>query len=836
MKFLKLMHLSKKILYLLIFVAFAILFHGYNTNFKVNDAINRYLYKLPGGIIVETSLMNIFNSLDVRKIAKTTNDRDVIDLKFSADDIKELDNAYKCSGSFLLDRCKSWRKVKLENGNFQAEIKAKISGTSTTPYKRSHGVYDFLYRMFINKTAIHDVSKGGSSYVLKFGNEKFFNNFKRVSLISPFDDWSYFQNILNEYASKKGLITTFGRPYLLKINGIDSGVYLAQEKIGKELLERNYGITDYAILKPSDDWDSIPFGHQNYTDYLPEDKEQSGSSLTTIRIAQNRLRGMLAALELEDYESLSSYFDLGYMAKVSAMQLIYGTAHSSIGDNRRYIYNIANGYFYPTFRMEGNPVKLNVIDGVTPTLSDSFEEDKILKLLEVDNNFRSIRDMYLAEFISEFEEVKNNYNLFLDKYEYLISSTNRSNGRLSIKNDKGLWTYHQNVEILKNYINYNKIYTTEIKNISGECRYSIYVDSYSEIYLVYSEPNDRTQNRSVKLNRGINKIEFDGGICLEGLQFENASSGNKVAEDHVYFNVELDLPEFADFTKYFNYTDDGDVIRILRGRYYVTENVKFPQNRGVIIEPDVRISIADEKSILFFNQFQAAGTSAERIAFMPSENAFGSILIRANGKDVDLSFVDVYGGNEAYVEGVYASGQIVIINSNVDIKNSSFQSSSSDDGINIKFSTVNIESNTFSDNFGDQIDCDYCSGIITNNTFNVDEKLRMRSETDGLDVSGSNLLIENNYFSGFSDKALSIGEQSKVVVVGNFVEESNIGAAVKDGSYACFSRNKFQSNTTDITSYIKKRMYAHPEIALASDQIVNNNQFYLLKDNCDDIR
>lgn len=222
MKFLKLMHLSKKILYLLIFVAFAILFHGYNTNFKVNDAINRYLYKLPGGIIVETSLMNIFNSLDVRKIAKTTNDRDVIDLKFSADDIKELDNAYKCSGSFLLDRCKSWRKVKLENGNFQAEIKAKISGTSTTPYKRSHGVYDFLYRMFINKTAIHDVSKGGSSYVLKFGNEKFFNNFKRVSLISPFDDWSYFQNILNEYASKKGLITTFGRPYLLKINGIDS--------------------------------------------------------------------------------------------------------------------------------------------------------------------------------------------------------------------------------------------------------------------------------------------------------------------------------------------------------------------------------------------------------------------------------------------------------------------------------------------------------------------------------------------------------------------------------------------------------------------------------------
>lgn len=831
------MRRPKIILYILAILIIAGIFYGYNVNFKTNDLVNRYLHKLPGGVNVETSLMNIFNSLDLRKIVKKTNDRDVIDLEFSLDDIKEFDNSYRCSQpDFLSDRCKSWRRAKVKNGSFQSKIKVKLSGTSTTPYGKSHGFYEKMYRKFIDQTAIHDVTRGGNSYVLKFEKEKFFNNLRRVSLLSPFDEWSYVQNVLNEYARKKGLITTFGRPYLLTINGIDSGVHLAQETIGKELLERNYGITDYAILKPSDDWDSIPFGHQNHTDYVPEDKEQSGSSIKTIGIAQNRLRKMFITLDTKNFEGLSRYFDIDYMAKVSAMQLVYGTAHSSIGDNRRYIYNISNGYFYPTFRMEGNPVKLSVKDGIIPVLSDSFPNDKILDLFETSEHFLTTRNIYLAEFISEVDEIGNKYNIFKSKYDHLIKSTNQPNGRLTLRNDKGISSYYQNIDIIKRYIGYNKIYTTEIKNSLGECRYSIFVDSYSIINLTNYELNDLEKKQGIKLIRGQNYVDFDGSRCVKKLQFENSLLGKIVDENDVYHNLELDVPTFSSFKKYFEYIDNGRVIRILQGNYHVSENIKFPEDRGVLIEPGVKITIGDEKSILFHNKFTAVGTAKQKIAFMPSDIAFGSILIRANDNDVNINNVHVYGGNEAYVEGIYASGQIVIVDSNVDIKNSSFKSSLSDDGINIKYSTVNIDSNTFANNYGDQIDCDYCSGNITNNSFIIIKKLRGTSETDGLDVSGSNLYIANNYFSGFSDKALSVGEKSKVVVVNNIIDESNIGVAVKDGSDACFSRNEFQSNSTDITSYVKKSMYTYPEITLARDQIMNDNLAHTLRDSCNDIK
>lgn len=824
----------KKILYASIIIIFAVSFYGYSTNYKINAKLNKFVYRLPAGLHLETSLLNIFNNLDPRKIVTRTNDLDVVDLKFSTDDIKEFDNARNCSDLFLVDRCKVWRKVEFKNANFESDIKIKLSGTSITPYRKSLSFYDFVYRRLTNQSVIHDVTTGGNSYVLKFGKENFFNNSRRVSLLSPLDEWSYFQNVLNKQAEKHGLITTSGRPYLLKINGIDSGVYLAQETIGKELLERNYGITDYAILKPNDDWDSIPFGHQNHTDYVSEDKEQSGSSLKTIGIAQNRLRDMFVALETGDFETLVRYFDPNYMAKLSAMQLIYGTWHASIGDNRRYVYNIANGYFYPTFRMEGNPVKLERKDNIIPVLSGNYREDKILELFEANDDFISTRNMYLAEFISEAEEVVKKYNTYQENYDGLMQNTKRSTARLSFRNDKGIDAYHHNIKVLQNYIDYNKIYTTEIKNSLGECRYSIFVDSYSGISLAYDENDYKKNETSIKLTRGKNNVEFGSGQCVDSFQFENKLNGKTIAEDHVYYNFELDIPAYLDFNNYFEYIDDGEVIRILRGSYYVSDNIKFPEDRGVLIEPGVQIAIANNKSILFFNGVEAVGTTEQRIIFSPSETAFGSILIRANFQDVNLEYVEVYGGNEAYVEGIYASGQIVILNSNLDIKNSSFKSSLSDDGINIKYSTVNIELNTFSNNFGDQIDCDYCSGIIHNNIFTVAEKLRQMSETDGLDVSGSNLLIDNNSFSGFSDKALSIGEKSNVVLVNNFVEKSNIGAAVKDGSSACFSNNKFQSNATDITSYVKKTMYTYPDVKLANDQIIDKNIEYARLYTCDD--
>ena len=793
---------------------------------------------IPGGVYIETTALNIFNALDLGKLFIKKNKEDVINLKFSVADIKEFDYAYlKCPPQFFLrDECKRWRKAKFSNEEFQSKVKIKLSGTSVTPYMRSHDVFDRIHK-HINPESIHDVTHGGVSYVVKFQKEKFFKNQRIVSLISPFDDWSLFQNALNEYAAEKGLITTVGRPYLLHINGIDAGVYNAQETIGKELLERNYGITNYAILKPGDEWDSVPNGHQNNTDYIPEDKEQKGTSLKTIGLAQNQLKKMLSTLESNNYKKLSKYLDIDYMAKFSAMQLIYGTNHSSIGDNRRYIYNISNGLFYTTLRMEGNPVKLNIKNDIEPIINSNYDQDRILQILEADESFLIQRNRYLAEFINDSEKVKRKYIDFERQYGHLISSSTRPNYQILLRGAEAVENFSYNIEKLKKYLNYGKVYLTKVENNSNECKYSIFVDSYSEIYLSKALLDSDIKDKELKLTKGRNEIFFSKTWCPKKFEFKNALIGNLLNENHVYYNYEIETPPFSSFENTFKYIDNDKFIQILKGIYRVRENVKFPDDRGVIIEPGVTITIDDNKSILFHNEFTAVGNDNEKIIFMSNDDAFGSILIKANGNKVVLDKVQVSGGNEAYIENIYASGQIVIVDGDVEIKNSKFSSSISDDGINIKYSKVNIESNIFTNNYGDQIDLDYSSGRILNNSFVVSKQLRDLSETDGLDVSGSALHIENNYFSGFSDKAISIGEKSNIIVENNKINESKIGVAVKDGSVACFSKNNFDSNSMDISTYIKKSMYKKPKVILSHDQKkINNDPEHDIRDSCNGIK
>jgi len=377
--------------------------------------------------------------------------------------------------------------------------------------------------------------------------------------------------------------------------------------------------------------------------------------------------------------------------------------------------------------------------------------------------------------------------------------------------------------LLEKYFSYNKIYITKILD-GNKCDYTILVDSYATISL---------DNEDLKLENGRSNMLSDKQCSLK-MNFRNEALDINIPEKYIHQNIELKYKQPQGFEKYFSYTDDGNSIRIEKGNYYVLDDIEFPIDRGVVIESGTTISIADQKSILFHNDFTAVGTDSERITIRPMSKSFGSILIKANNQKVRINNLHVNSGNESVIDNTFASGQFVVIHADVDLKNSVFSQSHSDDGINIKYSTVNLVNNLFTNNFGDQIDLDYCSGKIIDNSFVVDRALYSDSERDGLDVSGSNILVKNNYFSGLSDKAISVGEKSKLTIMDNIIEYSNIGVAVKDGSSACLSNNKLDKNVSELTGYIKKKMYQEPRIYFVADQKLDTLRNAILVDNCND--
>ena len=231
----------------------------------------------------------------------------------------------------------------------------------------------------------------------------------------------------------------------------------------------------------------------------------------------------------------------------------------------------------------------------------------------------------------------------------------------------------------------------------------------------------------------------------------------------------------------------------------------FENNLDVFFEAGVNLQIINNASILIRGNVLFDGKKNNKI-FISSlkNNDFGSIIIMGSGgHKTKINNTIISGGSDTNLNGIHSSAALMIHNSDIEIFNSTVSKSSADDGLNARFSTINIQDSTFSFNSFDQIDLDFCTGILKNNTFIGDNN----ENGDGLDLSGSKVHILNNKFTNFIDKALSIGERSKACISNNAIRDANIGIASKDDSIVLSTNNSYVNVNEENKMYLKKKMY-----------------------------
>jgi len=318
--------------------------------------------------------------------------------------------------------------------------------------------------------------------------------------------------------------------------------------------------------------------------------------------------------------------------------------------------------------------------------------------------------------------------------------------------------------------------------------------------------------------------------------FINQLTEKKVDKKHIYYNRSSNK-SITNFSlglnkELFIIDKKLKILTVKTGAYIIKDNIKTPYGYQVVLEPGVKLSLAPDVSVLIRGSLIAEGTEDNKIIVqsLDSENPFGTFSIYPENKNskVKLTNFEINGGSEAVIDGIYFSGQISIHSAKVFIDNSSFLNSKSDDGINIKFSEVEIKNSKFMNNLGDQIDLDYCKGIFINNKliFEKYEKFK-KIETDGLDISGTDIEIKENIFENFSDKGISVGEKSYPLISMNTFNNNNIALAIKDSSIAKVENNIFNNNNEDISLYIKKNFYGAPKLILNKDNInlnIKNNK------------
>ena len=94
----------------------------------------------------------------------------------------------------------------------------------------------------------------------------------------------------------------------------------------------------------------------------------------------------------------------------------------------------------------------------------------------------------------------------------------------------------------------------------------------------------------------------------------------------------------------------------------------------------------------------------------------------------------------------------------------------------------------------------------------------------------SSVLIENSKLIGSKDKALSVGENSFLIIRNSDIKNNNIGIATKDNSFSYVYKSKFTNNKYHIYNYKKNWRYGDGGLSLITDSnfSIDNN---IKKDN-----
>ena len=251
----------------------------------------------------------------------------------------------------------------------------------------------------------------------------------------------------------------------------------------------------------------------------------------------------------------------------------------------------------------------------------------------------------------------------------------------------------------------------------------------------------------------------------------------------------------------------------------IDSDVIIAEKLSVVVAPGTTIRLGADVSLVSYSPMTMIGTAANPIVIEKSDvGPFGTFAVVGSMLQTEpttLAHVNVSGGSEARINGAFLSGMMSLYRvGDVRIENSVFTNAEADDALNVKYSRVEIASSRFSDNSADSIDGDFVTGTITDSIFE-------RSGNDGVDLSGSDVLIANNVMIDIGDKCASIGEATTADVRDNRLERCGSGVVVKDGSRATIAHNVLVDTVAvHFDAYIKKSFFSEPSVTLGENVLV----------------
>ena len=262
--------------------------------------------------------------------------------------------------------------------------------------------------------------------------------------------------------------------------------------------------------------------------------------------------------------------------------------------------------------------------------------------------------------------------------------------------------------------------------------------------------------------------------------------------------------------------------------YIITNDLIVPNGLRLTIGEGVNIKLMPEKSILIYGSLNISGTAENPVLVTSHEynSRWGAICFNNPIDTSYISYTEISGASNGHnsedfkasisslnsnliIDNIVIENIVVpvfINGGSIKMTNSIISCEYTCDYINVVNSSDVIVSSSYF--FGsnrpdtDAIDFDnVLNGVIENNKIYHFSGLN----SDAIDIgeNSNDILIQGNNIYHIADKAVSVGQNSTVMINDNLIVQCGIGVALKDNSQALIKNNTFFSNDTSIAAYVK---------------------------------
>jgi hypothetical protein len=531
-----------------------------------------------------------------------------------------------------------------------------------------------------------------------------------------------------------------------------------------------------------------------------------------------------------------------------------------------------------------------------PTPAVKLDDNKLLQTLIKNNQYRTLRNKYVNIFLEDKSMILDMYDLLLEKYisDIRADTTGDKAPRFYLmKTNDARRALVGNFNKISEYINYSRTFTDILQ--TGDNKYLIEIKSDSNVptrinslkfyfgdqivagpVTVTNLQNKTTSNLDVEniteyfndkefmLNLDGNldneikvykyEIDFNGLVNIDRyeIEYKNTITEDLINPDNTYtsflkkpenFNfhfISQSVEDFIDSNKDLTFAKEKDgSITLKSGDYFIKNNLILPYGIDLNIEAGTKLKIENRKSLLVYGALNINGKPnlPVVISSIHKNKPFGVVAAIGSDQSVcNISYLDISNGSESMMNGSYLSGALSLYShKKVLITDSKVHNNFADDGLNVKNADVEIRNSKFYENFADQVDLDFTNAIVAKSFFVASEK---DDNGDGLDLSGSIGVIFESNFENFSDKGISVGENTTLFIYNNNFENNRSAITGKDQSKLYFYENNYKNNLLNIEAYIKKPIFNSPNIFILNEKhtkdkvsIKDNSNYYFSNEN-----